>query len=87
MYEYLRNITSKLLVNENKLSVRESLEIGECPDIFLIDYFFLTYVRHSFVDFMFLVFRSLSKIAFFWGTNRTIWSNAWNTIRLLRMVC
>lgn len=67
MYEYLRNITSRLLVNENKLTVRESLEIGECPDIFLMDYFFLTYVRHSFVDFMFLVFRSLSKIAFFEG--------------------
>lgn len=67
MYEYIRNITSRLLVNENKLTVRESLEIGECPDIFLMDYFFLTYIRYSFVDFMFLVFRSLSKTAFFEG--------------------
>ena len=67
MYEYLRNITSKLLVNENKLTIKESLEIGECPDIFLMDYFFLTYVRYSFVAFVFLVFRSLSNISFFEG--------------------
>ena len=67
MYEYLRSVTSKLLVNENKLTVTESLEIGECPDIFLMDYFFLTYVRYSFVDFVFLVFRSLSNISFFNG--------------------
>ena len=67
MYEYLRNITSKLLVNENKLTIKESLEIGECPDIFLMDYFFLTYVRYSFVDFVFLVFGSLSNISFFEG--------------------
>ena len=67
MYEYLRFVTSKLLVNENKLTVTESLEIGECPDIFLMDYFFLTYVRYSFVDFVFLVFRSLSNISFFEG--------------------
>ena len=67
MYEYLRDITSRLLVNENKFTVKESLEIGECPDIFLMDYFFITYVRHSFVDFVFLVFQSLSKIAFFEG--------------------
>ena len=67
MYEYLRNITSQLLVNENKLTITESLEIGECPDIFLMDYFFMRFIRNSFSDFVTLVFRSLSKVAFFEG--------------------
>ena len=67
MYEYLRNITSRLLVNENKLTIKESLEIGECPDIFLMDYFFMRFIRNSFSDFVILVFQSLSKTAFFEG--------------------
>lgn len=67
MYQYIRDITSKLLVNENRLTVRQSLEIGECPDIFLMDYFFLTYVRYSFVDFVALVFQSLSETSLFDG--------------------
>lgn len=67
MYQYIRDITGKLLVNENRLTVRQSLEIGECPDIFLMDYFFLVYVRYSFVDFAALVFQSLSETSFFNG--------------------
>lgn len=67
MYQYIRDIAGKLLVNENRLTVRQSLEIGECPDIFLVDYFFLRFVRNSFADFVAVVFQSLSETSFFDG--------------------
>ena len=65
MYQYLRGITSKILVNENKLTVKGSLEIGECPDIFLMSYFFMCSIRRAFVDFLYVVFNSFYKIDFF----------------------
>lgn len=65
MYQYLRNITSKILVNENKLTVEGSLEIGECPDIFLMNYFFMCSIRRAFVDFLYAVFNSFYKIDLF----------------------
>ena len=67
MYQYIRDITSKLLVNQNRLTVRQSLEIGECPDIFLMDYFFLRFTRNSFYNFVLLIFQSLSETSFFDG--------------------
>lgn len=67
VFNFLSEVTSKLFSDQGKQNLRQKAETEQCPDFFMVDYFFLRIVRDAFVNFHTIVYNPFINMQLFEG--------------------